>query len=255
MIKARLAANAPGRWTAGPHLNKAALSSLPRRGVPYRHSIALSLYPRCLRYILSPDRLNTRSSPCHTQTPSRTPKLTPPQLTFSSPLPNSFAPLLAQRIPHPPHLRDTLLARRWKQAEALEMGILDEVVDDTTPQNEGRLLQRAIEIGEREGVKIAPGSWGAMKVSEATGAGCGGWYREWDWEWEWMWVEEWPRTGGDYWESSANVETGSSKDSDRWAARGRRAGARAGDTSRVRVGYRECAAGRALPTTTAPRAI
>lgn len=105
---------------------------------------------------------------------------TNPQLTFSSPLPNSFAPILSQRIPHPQHLRDTLLARRWKQSEALSMGILDEVVDDANEASEaggeghGKLVKRAIEVGVREGVKVGPGSWGAMKVCiNSTCVGCG----------------------------------------------------------------------------------
>ncbi|GFZ43328.1 hypothetical protein JCM24511_01048 [Saitozyma sp. JCM 24511] len=85
------------------------------------------------------------------------------QLAFGSPLPNSFGPFLAQRIPHPPHLRDTLLARRWKQSEALQIGLLDEIVDNTQPGSDGKLLERALEIAQREAPKIAAGSWGAMK--------------------------------------------------------------------------------------------
>lgn len=48
------------------------------------------------------------------------------------------------------------------------MGILDEVIDDSndTPDEKGigKLVKRAIEVGVREGVKVGPGSWGAMKV-------------------------------------------------------------------------------------------
>jgi enoyl-CoA hydratase/carnithine racemase len=87
------------------------------------------------------------------------------QLTFGSPLPNSFGPFLSLRIPHPPHLRDTLLARRWKQSEAVEIGLLDEVVDDTGEGKEGAVVKRAMEIARREAPKVGAGSWGAIKVS------------------------------------------------------------------------------------------
>lgn len=80
------------------------------------------------------------------------------QVTFSSPMPNSFVPLLAQRIPNPQHFRDTMLARRWTQKEGLAMGILDDVVD------EQKLQERAHEIAVREGAKIGPGPWGFIKV-------------------------------------------------------------------------------------------
>lgn len=72
---------------------------------------------------------------------------------------------MKQRLPNHKHHRSTLLAHRWTQKEALEIGILDEIVNDVGEGNEGKLLERAIEIGIREGIKIAPGSWGAMKVS------------------------------------------------------------------------------------------
>ena len=84
------------------------------------------------------------------------------KISFSSPLPNSFAAFLRLRIPHPPHLRDTLLGRRWTQAQALDAGIIDEIVEATGAE---AVVSRAVEIGQREGVKAAPGPWGMIKVS------------------------------------------------------------------------------------------
>ncbi|KAK4688468.1 hypothetical protein P7C73_g1659, partial [Tremellales sp. Uapishka_1] len=80
-----------------------------------------------------------------------------PQLTFASPLPNSFPALLTLRIPHPPDLRDTLLARRWTQKELLERGIVDAIIGP------GELVKTAIEWGVKEGPKAGPGSWGSIK--------------------------------------------------------------------------------------------
>lgn len=49
------------------------------------------------------------------------------------------------------------------------MSILDEIIDDSndTPDANGigKLVKRAIEVGVKEGAKVGPGSWGAMKVS------------------------------------------------------------------------------------------
>jgi enoyl-CoA hydratase/carnithine racemase len=81
------------------------------------------------------------------------------QLTFSSPMPNSFVPLLKERIPNPRDYRDTMMARRWTQKEGLAMGILDEVVDGE------KLMERATEVALREAPKCAPGPWGFIKVS------------------------------------------------------------------------------------------
>lgn len=90
-------------------------------------------------------------------------------MLFGAPLPNSFGPLLSLRIPHPPALRDTLLARRWTQAEALKLGILDEVIDDKDEKlksgETGKLMQRAMEVAQREGEKVGSGAWGPIKVS------------------------------------------------------------------------------------------
>lgn len=49
------------------------------------------------------------------------------------------------------------------------MGILDEIVDDITDKagpgaQDSILVKRAVEMGVKEGLKVAPGSWGAMKV-------------------------------------------------------------------------------------------
>jgi hypothetical protein len=48
------------------------------------------------------------------------------------------------------------------------MSILDEIIDDSndTPDADGigKLVRRAIEVGVKEGAKVGPGSWGAMKV-------------------------------------------------------------------------------------------
>ncbi|KAK8865663.1 hypothetical protein IAR55_000808 [Kwoniella newhampshirensis] len=79
------------------------------------------------------------------------------EVQFGSPLPNSFNALLSLRIPHPQQQRDTLLARRWTQKELLDMGLVDEVVD--LPE----VVTRAVQVGQREGIKVAAGSWGAIK--------------------------------------------------------------------------------------------
>ncbi|WWD05476.1 hypothetical protein V865_003553 [Kwoniella europaea PYCC6329] len=79
------------------------------------------------------------------------------EIQFGSPLPNSFNALLSLRIPHPQHHRDTLLARRWTQNELLDIGLVDEVVEPKEVQS------RAVQVGQREGGKVASGSWGAIK--------------------------------------------------------------------------------------------
>jgi len=79
------------------------------------------------------------------------------ELTFSSPMPNSFVPLLRERIPNPRDFRDTMMARRWTQKEGLAMGILDEVIDGE------KLMDRAMEVALREAPKVAPGPWGFIK--------------------------------------------------------------------------------------------
>ena len=66
------------------------------------------------------------------------------------------------RIPHPPHLRDTLLAKRWTQPELLSAGLVDEVVDGD------KLMNAAVERAVKEGVKVGAGAWGALKVSFDT---------------------------------------------------------------------------------------
>ncbi|RXK42536.1 enoyl-CoA hydratase/isomerase [Tremella mesenterica] len=84
------------------------------------------------------------------------------EITFSSPLPNSFAAFLRIRIPHTPHLRDTLLGKRWTQPEAKAAGLIDEIVDDLSDSK--AVVKRAIEVGLREGPKVAPGPWGMIKA-------------------------------------------------------------------------------------------
>ncbi|WWC88118.1 uncharacterized protein L201_003022 [Kwoniella dendrophila CBS 6074] len=79
------------------------------------------------------------------------------EIQFGSPLPNSFNALLSLRIPNPKHHRDTLLARRWTQNELLEIGIIDEIVD------QDKVVGKALEVGIRDGGKVAAGSWGAIK--------------------------------------------------------------------------------------------
>ncbi|WVQ71084.1 hypothetical protein IAR50_000609 [Cryptococcus sp. DSM 104548] len=79
------------------------------------------------------------------------------QVTFGAPLPNSFGAFLPALITNPQHLRDTMLAKRWTQPELLKAGLIDEIAEP------GDLLKRAVEVGEREGVKVAPGSWGLIK--------------------------------------------------------------------------------------------
>ncbi|WVQ97034.1 hypothetical protein IAU59_004144 [Kwoniella sp. CBS 9459] len=89
------------------------------------------------------------------------------ELAFGSPLPNSFNALLALRIPNPREQRDTLMARRWTQPELLKMGLLDEIVESGSGSGSGSgtdaLDRKALEIGVKEGGRIAAGSWGAIK--------------------------------------------------------------------------------------------
>lgn len=59
-------------------------------------------------------------------------------------------------------LRDTMLGKRWTQKEMLQNGIIDETVDDAPP-NQKALLERAYQIGEAEGPKVALGAWGSIK--------------------------------------------------------------------------------------------
>ncbi|WVO17729.1 hypothetical protein L204_105427 [Cryptococcus depauperatus] len=80
------------------------------------------------------------------------------ELTFGAPLPHSFSSMLVSRIPHPQHLRDTLLARRWTQKELINIGLIDEVVEQQ------QVISRAVEYGAKEGIKVASGSWGLIKV-------------------------------------------------------------------------------------------
>jgi len=85
------------------------------------------------------------------------------EISFGSPLPNSFASLLNLRIPHPQHIRNTLLGHRFSQKDLIGMGLVDEVVDDVGEGKEGGLMRRAVEVGEREGVRVGFGVWGVIK--------------------------------------------------------------------------------------------
>ncbi|ORY24682.1 ClpP/crotonase-like domain-containing protein [Naematelia encephala] len=85
------------------------------------------------------------------------------ELQFGSPIPNSFAALLRLRIPHPPHLTQTMLAKRWTQPELLQAGLVDAVVDDQGEGKERRLLEVAVEWANREGQRVKGGAWGSIK--------------------------------------------------------------------------------------------
>lgn len=78
------------------------------------------------------------------------------QLLIGLPLPNSFATFLQMRLSRPV-LRDTMLAKRWKQSELLAEGLIDEVVP------EAQVVPRAIAVATQEGAKIGLGTWGAIK--------------------------------------------------------------------------------------------
>ncbi|CAK9783132.1 ClpP/crotonase [Cutaneotrichosporon oleaginosum] len=78
------------------------------------------------------------------------------ELLIGLPLPNSFGKFLQMRL-SPTVLRDTMLAKRWKQTELLAHGLIDEIVP------EAQVVPRAIEIATQEGTKVGLGSWGAIK--------------------------------------------------------------------------------------------
>lgn len=82
------------------------------------------------------------------------------QLLIGLPLPNSFATFLQMRLSGPV-LRDTMLAKRWKQSELLAHGLIDEMVP------EDKVLSRSIEVAKAEGTKIGLGTWGSIKVGWA----------------------------------------------------------------------------------------
>jgi enoyl-CoA hydratase/carnithine racemase len=83
------------------------------------------------------------------------------EIFLGVPLPNSFNTWLRLRLT-PVALRDTLLGKRWVQADLLKHGIIDEIVDDAPP-NQGALIERAIKLGQLEGQKSALGAWGTIK--------------------------------------------------------------------------------------------
>lgn len=51
-----------------------------------------------------------------------------------------------------------MLARRWTQPELLKIGLVDKVVE------QDKVIEQAIELGAKEGIRVAPGSWGLIKV-------------------------------------------------------------------------------------------
>ena len=53
-----------------------------------------------------------------------------------------------------------MLAKRWTQAELLQAGLVDEVVDPD------KLVNVAIERGVKEGIKVGAGAWGMIKVGQ-----------------------------------------------------------------------------------------
>jgi enoyl-CoA hydratase/carnithine racemase len=57
----------------------------------------------------------------------------------------------------PTVLRDTMLAKRWKQSELLEHGLIDEAVPAA------QVLPRSIELATQEGAKVGLGTWGTIK--------------------------------------------------------------------------------------------
>ena len=67
--------------------------------------------------------------------------------------------MIRLRFPNPAHHRDTMLAKRWTQAELLKIGMLDAVVEGD------KVLQTALEMGLKEGPKVGAGPWGLIKVS------------------------------------------------------------------------------------------
>lgn len=80
------------------------------------------------------------------------------QMSFGSPLPNSFGRILSLRLPHPPHLRDCLLGHRFNQKQLAEMGLID---GQAEPE---KLMERCLELGVTEGARVGWGVWGIIKV-------------------------------------------------------------------------------------------
>jgi enoyl-CoA hydratase/carnithine racemase len=81
------------------------------------------------------------------------------QMSFGSPLPNSFSTILQLRLPKPQHQRDCLLGHRFNQQQLTEMGLLDGTAD---PE---KLMDTCIELAQKEGPRVGWGVWGIIKVS------------------------------------------------------------------------------------------
>lgn len=82
------------------------------------------------------------------------------QVFMGVPLPNSFNTILKNRMPFQA-LRDTLLGKRWMQADLIKAGIIDEIVD--VSQDPKAVAKRALELGLQEGPKIGARAWGGLK--------------------------------------------------------------------------------------------
>lgn len=81
------------------------------------------------------------------------------QMSFGSPLPNSFSTILRLRLPKPQHQRDCLLGHRFNQQQLTEMGLLDGTAE---PE---KLMDTCIELAQKEGPRVGWGVWGIIKVS------------------------------------------------------------------------------------------
>jgi enoyl-CoA hydratase/carnithine racemase len=81
------------------------------------------------------------------------------QMSFGSPLPNSFANILRLRLPNPQHQRNCLLGHRFNQKQLTEMGLLDGTADPD------KLLDTCKELALKEGPRVGWGVWGIIKVS------------------------------------------------------------------------------------------
>ena len=80
------------------------------------------------------------------------------QMSFGSPLPNSFGSILRIRLPSPQHQRDCLLGHRFNQAQLTSMGLLDGTAE---PE---KLMETCEELALREGQRVGWGVWGIIKV-------------------------------------------------------------------------------------------
>jgi enoyl-CoA hydratase/carnithine racemase len=84
------------------------------------------------------------------------------QMSFGSPLPNSFGSILRIRMPSPQHQRDCLLGHRFNQAQLTAMGLLDGTAE---PE---KLIETCKELALREGPRVGWGVWGIIKVCPSS---------------------------------------------------------------------------------------